>query len=182
MQGWAVILFSLFFYPVVLPRGLQAESPQSSEAPNNLIRIFDSHSGKFITEEPVVKTEAEWKQQLTPAQYRITREAGTEPPFTNEHFHEGEKGTYQCVGCGTDLFASETKYASGTGWPSFWKPVAKENIVLKPDYHLFMHRTEVLCARCGAHLGHVFDDGPPPTHQRYCMNAGALQFLPAKTE
>ena len=125
----------------------------------------------------IKKTEAEWRAELSPEQYHVLREKGTERPFSGEYDQTFEPGTYMCAGCGAELFASEAKYDSGTGWPSFTAPIAPENVVTRPDNGFFTHRTEVLCARCGGHLGHVFDDGPMPTGKRYCMNSAALQFV-----
>lgn len=124
----------------------------------------------------VVKTDEEWKELLTPEQYRITRQCGTEPPFTGKYYKFKGEGKYLCVACGNELFDSGTKFDSGTGWPSFYDTVDSNNIDEHTDHNFGMVRTEVRCSRCGAHLGHVFDDGPAPTGLRYCINSAALQF------
>lgn len=135
-----------------------------------------------MVEDRVIKTDAEWRKILTPEQYRVTRQKGTEPPFTGKYHNFKGKGIYKCVNCGNELFSSETKYDSGTGWPSFWAPISERSIRTAVDTSSGMIRTEVMCRRCDAHLGHVFTDGPPPTGLRYCMNSTSLDFVPSVPE
>lgn len=162
------ILLAVLLGLVTFPRDGQGGEP---------IKVYEVQRGGLVMTEKMVRTEAEWKARLTPEQFHVLREKGTERQYAGTLWNNHDHGIYRCAGCGLDLFRSEEKYDSGTGWPSFYAPVARENVRLEEDNSFFMRRTEVLCSRCDGHLGHVFSDGPAPSGQRYCMNAAALGFV-----
>jgi peptide-methionine (R)-S-oxide reductase len=141
------------------------------------VSIFFAKTGELMLVDRVEKTDEEWRKELIPETYQVARKQGTELAFTGKYHDCHDDGIYRCACCDTDLFDSKTKFESGTGWPSFWAPIAEENVITETDKSHFMIRTEALCARCSAHLGHVFDDGPPPTGKRYCMNSASLKLV-----
>lgn len=181
MKSYAksLAVLSLFALAAIsIASGIFSEINASAEqkAKSSATNHTNQSKGRKMTDK-VIKTDEEWRAQLTPLQYEVARKHGTERAFTGEYWDNHEKGIYVCVGCGLELFSSETKFDSGTGWPSFYAPISEDSVDTKKDTAYGMVRIEVLCSRCDSHLGHVFDDGPKPTHLRYCMNSASLKFV-----
>jgi peptide-methionine (R)-S-oxide reductase len=173
-RSWKAVL-ALAALAAAACQGATAESRDTAAERPQGAKVSDTS-----TIEKIDKSDEEWKKILTPEQYKVLRKQGTEPAWTGKYHNHKEKGVYVCAACGLPLFSSETKFDSGTGWPSFWKPIDESHVGTHTDRSFFMTRTEVHCARCGGHLGHVFPDGPPPTGLRYCMNSASFDFKKAE--
>jgi peptide-methionine (R)-S-oxide reductase len=176
MKILAVVTVSFLFLFIIVKDLYQHPAIIPSLPDSNKTVVMKPIKKEGIKKMPIEKTDAEWKKILTPEQYRVLREKGTERPFTGEYWDKFEKGVYKCAACGEVLFKSDTKFDAGCGWPSFYKAIDKSKIIEKDDYTLGMHRIEVMCKNCGGHLGHVFPDGPEPTGMRYCINSVSIVF------
>jgi len=171
----ALVMAALVFFSTA-PGCAEKREMTAAAGKAGPLKVYSYEKRGYVMSEKIIKPESEWKKQLTPEQFHILREKGTEHAGTGKYAYHHEHGVYRCAGCGLDLFRSEEKYESGTGWPSFFAPISPDNIETAADNSLFSRRTEVLCRRCGGHLGHVFEDGPKPTGLRYCLNSAALDF------
>lgn len=174
----ALIIFLVGITGIIIWSMIKPTYPSKENLNKHYNEIDTLKSKDKSMDEKIIKTDEEWKKELTPEEYRILREKGTERAFTGQYWDHHELGTYVCAGCGTELFESDTKFESGCGWPSYFQPIDSSRIIYEEDKSYGMVRTEVMCAKCDGHLGHVFDDGPPPTGLRYCINSGSMKFIP----
>lgn len=179
---FGILTIVIILFLAIRPGSSVSDNPEISPLPHSAnIHAVAARDTTPGGDYPFQKTEAEWKEILSSKQYRILREGGTELPYVNEYNKNDREGIYVCAGCGQKLYSSEHKYESGSGWPSFWKPLADSLVGEKEDNSWFMTRVEIVCSNCGGHLGHVFDDGPQPTGLRYCMNSAAMDFIEKKS-